>query len=781
MKVNPESLARASSRHPWRTVGIWAIVLVLGFGASGALLSSALTTDFDFSNNPEAKQAKTILDQEQLEQDVVPETFVMTGGEGATGDPAFQQQVNQALQDLQALGSDVVTTVPASYPLPADQQSNPQVKALGPIDSQDGTAVLFTVILTGDSDTTASHVDQLNEIKDRYTSGGTTMYMLGEPTSTDDFKKISEKDLQKGESIGIIVAIIVLLIVFGSAIAGVTPIIMGIFAIGVSFGLVGLLGQLWHFSFFVPNLMSMMGLAVGIDYSLFIVSRFREERARGFDTLESIGRSGATANRAVFFSGVTVILALAGMLIIPLTIFRGLAGGAILTVAVSLALSMTLLPALMALFADRLVKPGRIFGRGRKLEHGRPGGFWDVVTRGVMARPWVWLILAASFMILLSVPFWAQAHPSDSGRGIKTGLSGISTIPDDVQTKQAFNVIIAEFPKAGQQSTADVVIPGASTDPTVQQGIQKLTTAMASDPDFGAPTPAQTSQDGRYTLVRFPNAGEATDAQSEEAVAAIERVRDQYVPEAFGANSGVLVGGDTAFVKDFFDISTKYTPEIILLVLGLSFILLTVVFRSIVVPAKAIVMNLLSVGAAYGLIVLIFQKGGPSFAHSIANVLGFTQVDAIEAWLPLFLFSILFGLSMDYQVFLISRIREEYDKTGDNSEAVAYGLRTTGGIITGAAIIMVAVFAGFASGRLTSLEQMGFGLAIAVFLDATIIRSILVPSAMRLLGDRNWYLPGWLQWLPKVDVEGHAAAERVTIPDTPAELVEAGEPGGTGD
>jgi putative drug exporter of the RND superfamily len=773
VKLNPETLARASSRHPGRTVAIWAVILVLGFGASAVMLSSALTTDFDFSNNPEAKQAKTILDQEKLEQDVIPETFVMTNGAGTVSDPAFQGQVNAALNDLRALGADVVTTVPASYPLPADQQNDPQVAALGPIDSQDGTAVLFTVILAGDSDQTASHVNQLNDIRDRYTTGGTTMYMLGEPTSTDDFKKISEEDLQKGESIGILVAIIVLLVVFGSAIAGVTPIIMGIFAIGVAFGLVGLLGQLWRFSFFVPNLMSMMGLAVGIDYSLFTVSRYREERARGRDKLEAIGMTGATANRAVFFSGLTVILALAGMLIIPLTIFRGLAGGAILVVAVSLALSMTLLPALMALFADRLVKPGRIFGRGRSMEHGRPGGFWDTVSRGVMARPWVWLILAASFMILLSVPFWAQVHPSDNGRGIKTGLSGISTIPDDVQTKQAFDVIVAKFPRAGQQSSADVVIPGASTDPTVQQGIQKLETSVANDPDFGTPTPPQTSADGAYTLVRFPNAGVATDAQSEAAVDAIARMRDMYVPQAFGQNSGVLVGGDSAFVKDFFDISAQYTPLIILLVLGLSFILLTVVFRSIVVPAKAIVMNLLSVGAAYGLIVLIFQKGGPSFAHSIANAFGFTQVDAIEAWLPLFLFSILFGLSMDYQVFLISRIREEYDKTADNSEAVAFGLRTTGGIITGAAIIMVAVFAGFASGRLTSLEQMGFGLAVAVFLDATIVRSILVPSAMKLLGDRNWYLPGWLQWLPKVDVEGHAAADRVTIPDTPAELVEA--------
>jgi RND superfamily putative drug exporter len=840
VKLNPETLARASSRHPGRTVAIWAVILVLGFGASGALLSGSLTTDFDFSNNPQAKQAKTILDQEQLQQDVIPETFVMTGGSGAANDPAFQQQVNAALNDLRALGSDVVTTVPASYPLPADQTSNPKVAALGPIVSEDGTAVLFTVILAGDADQTNAHVGELNALRDRYTTGGTTMYMLGQTTSTDDFKKISEEDLKKGESIGIFVAIVVLIVVFAAILAGVTPIIMGIFAIGVAFGLVGLIGQIWKFSFFVPNLISMMGLAVGIDYSLFIVSRYREERARDRDKLEAIGMTGATANRAVFFSGLTVILALAGMLIIPLTIFRGLAGGAILVVAVSLALSMTLLPALLALFGKNaeplgewvnwpwkslvgnvlvllllLVTAGvgvaipgalgapswtgaltglaagviflvvftkamrrgtpwaRWLRREATVEHGRPGGFWDTVTRGVMARPWVWLILGASFMILLSVPFWAQAHPNDNGRGIKTGLSGISTIPDDVQTKQAFNVVVAEFPKAGQESTADVVIPGQKTDPTVQQGIQKLETAMANDPDFGAATQPQTSADGAYTLVRFPNAGAATDAQSETAVDAIARVRDQYVPQAFGANSGVLVGGDSAFVKDFFDISSKYTPLIILLVLGLSFILLTVVFRSIVVPAKAIVMNLLSVGAAYGLIVLIFQKGGPSFAHSIASAFGFTQVDAIEAWLPLFLFSILFGLSMDYQVFLISRIREEYDKSGDNSEAVAYGLRTTGGIITGAAIIMVAVFAGFASGRLTSLEQMGFGLAIAVFLDATIVRSILVPSAMKLLGDRNWYLPGWLQWLPKVDVEGHAAAERITIPDTPAELVES--------
>jgi RND superfamily putative drug exporter len=762
MTISPETLARASSRHPWRTVGIWAVILILGFGASGVLLSDALTTDFDFTNNPEAIRAQKLLEQKQLVQDISPETFVLVGGDGATSDPQFATTVNAALDDVRGLDPSVVLQVPSGYPLSQQEASDPKVAALGPIDSEDGTAVLFSVILTNDSDKTATIVEGLNTIRERYSTGGTTMYELGEPTSTDDFKKISEEDLRKGEGIGIAVAIVVLLIVFGSLIAGVTPIIMGFFAIGVAFGLVGLIGQVWRFSFFVPNLISMLGLAVGIDYSLFIVSRYREERRRGRDNLDAIGMSGATANRAVFFSGMTVVVALAGMLLVPTTIFRGLAGGAIFVVLISVALSMTLLPALMALFGDHLVKPGFIFGRGRTLEQGRAGGFWDRESRSVMKRPWVYLIVAATFMVLLSVPYWAQKSPVDNGRGIRTGFSGISTIPDDIQTKQAFNVLVSKFPRVGgEQSTTDVVIPGASTDPA-----------------FGKPQPPVTSSDGTTTLVRFPMAGAAADSSGQVAVDGINNMRAVYVPQAFGADSGVLVGGEppgqnTAVVVDFFDISNFYTPIVIALVLGLSFILLTVVFRSIVVPAKAIVMNLLSVGAAYGLIVLIFQKGGPSFAHSIANALNFIQVDAIEAWLPLFLFSILFGLSMDYQVFLLTRIREEYDKTKDNSEAVAFGLRTTGGIITGAAIIMVAVFAAFASGRIAGIQQMGFGLAVAVFLDATIVRSILVPSAMKLLGDRNWYLPGWLQWLPKVDVEGHGAAERVTIPDTPAELVEA--------
>ncbi len=763
MRLNPETFARASSRHPWRTVAIWVVVLVAGFVASATILSDSLTTDFDFTNNPEAKRAQQILEQRQLERDVIPETIVMTGGEGAVLDPAFAERVNAALDDLRALGPQVVSQVPQSYPLPEELASDPETAALGPIPSKDGTAVLFTAILAGDTDQTASHVDELDALREEYTGDGTKMYMLGEPTSTEDLKQISEEDSRRGEFVGVAVAIVVLLVVFGSLIAGITPIVMGILAIGTALGLVGVIGILWRFSFFVPQLISMMGLAVGIDYSLFIVSRYREERARGYDNLEAIGRSGATANRAVFFSGMTVVLALAGMLLVPTTIFRGLAGGAIIVVLVSIALSMTFLPAIMALFADHLVKPGWLFGRGRTLEHGRRGGFWDTVTRGVMARPVLWLVLSATFMAALSIPYWLQGHPEDEGRGIKTGFSGMSTVPKGIQTRDAFDILVAKFPEAGQQSTADVVVPGSATDPSVTQGLETLEGAVSDDRAFGEPAPPVTSEDGAITLMRIPFVGAASESSSEAAVAAVTRLREDYIPQAFGPASGVLVGGETGFVKDFFDVSDFYTPVIIALILGLSFLLLTVVFRSVVVPAKAILMNLLSVGAAYGLIVLLFQKGGPEFARSIADTLGFIQVDAIESWLPLFLFSILFGLSMDYQVFLLTRIREEYDKTGDNSEAVAFGLRTTGGIITGAAIIMVAVFAAFSTGRIAGLQQMGFGLAVAVFLDATVVRSILVPSAMKLLGDVNWYLPSWLQWLPQLRVEGREVERLVEV------------------
>jgi RND superfamily putative drug exporter len=339
----------------------------------------------------------------------------------------------------------------------------------------------------------------------------------------------------------------------------------------------------------------------------------------------------------------------------------------------------------------------------------------------------------------------------------------VRQLPEEFASRQAFITLVEEFNSGGVTDPAQVVLTGDIAAPEVQAAVKELQREIAQDPAFSDQTSITPSEDGSALLVSAYFAGDpSTDASFE----GVRTLRSELVPVAFDGVAGVetLVGGNSALFVDFLSIVDTYQWIVLIFVLGLSFMLLTVVFRSIVVPIKAIALNLLSVIAAYGAVTLVFQKGvGLGFFNAIG--LPFKRVEAIEAWLPLFLFSILFGLSMDYHVFLLTRIREEYDKTGDNGEAVAYGLRTTAGIITGAAIIMVAVFSAFATGRLGAFQQMGFGLAVAVFMDATIVRTIMVPASMRLLGDWNWYLPRWLQWLPKLRVEG--AAEDVVEERTP--------------
>jgi RND superfamily putative drug exporter len=363
----------------------------------------------------------------------------------------------------------------------------------------------------------------------------------------------------------------------------------------------------------------------------------------------------------------------------------------------------------------------------------------------VMGRPVVSLVGAVGILILAALPYFSM----------NTGFSGVSTLPDEVESKQAFLILESEF-SGGLGSPVEIVIDGEIT-PSVTSSIEGIQAALGADPSFG-PSVVEVNEAGDLALVSAPLSG---DIAGDAAIDAVRELRAEVVPQVFNdVPVEVLVGGVTATNVDILDQQTQYTPIVFIFVLGLSFILLTVAFRSLVVPAKAIAMNLLSVGAAYGLVVLFFQQGvGPAVFKDIAGWLGFGQVEAIEAFLPLFMFTILFGLSMDYHVFLLSRIRERFDHTGDNGESVAFGLRTTGALITGAAAIMVAVFGGFAGGSLVVLQQMGFGLAIAVALDATIVRSVLVPATMKLLGNRNWYLPSWLEWLPRINIEGGARPE----------------------
>ena len=717
--LSPESLARASSRHPKRTLAIWGLLIVIGGVLAATLLSDVLTTDAQFTNEPEAVRAQELI-EDRLHERGVTEVFILEAPAGVD-DPATQQAVRR-LQGAAMEASDVVLGAVTYY----DTKDKTLV-------SRDGTTLLMPVTFAEAEQTLEDYVPIIDDLKAQAEELDLQVWAFGPISLNHDFTVQSEEDLRVGEAIGLTAALLVLIVVFGALVAGVLPIAMGVSSIVVALGVVALVGQAWEFSFFVQPMISMMGLAVGIDYSLFIVSRYREERAHGREKFDAVAAAGATANRAVFFSGMTVVLALVGMLIIPTTIFRSLAAGSIFVVVIAVAASLTLLPALLGLLGDK-VNAGRVFRRKETQGAARRHGFWDRVTHGVMKRPvtsllvGVGLLLAASFSYL----------------DINTGWAGVSTLPDGTDSKPAFEILAREF-AGGASSPVEIVVDGDASSPEVQESVEELQSTLAADPLFG-PSRVETNEAGDLALISAPV---NVDPRSDAAVSSIDRLRDDYIPQAFGdTEAEVLVGGETAFSKDFFDLTDTFTPIVFLFVLGLSFLLLMLVFRSIVVPIKAILMNLLSVGAAYGLIVLVIQKGVG------ADLFGFQQVEAIEAWLPLFLFSVLFGLSMDYHVFLLSRIKEHFDHTHDNTESVAYGLRTTAGLITGAALIMVAVFAGFAIGDLVMLQQMGFGLGVAVLIDATLVRSVLVPASMKLLGERNWYFPKWLQWLPEVHIEG---------------------------
>ena len=401
---------------------------------------------------------------------------------------------------------------------------------------------------------------------------------------------------------------------------------------------------------------------------------------------------------------------------------------------------MTLLPAILGLMGDKvnairipLVQRRKV---GQAAEAG--GGFWYWTARAVMRRPVVSLVLAGGLLLAAA----------SSYLDINLGTVGVSALPDGLRSKEAFIVLQEEF-GFGQDLPAVVVIDGQTGSESMQAGIKRLEVAVASDPAF-VTSELEVHPEADLSVLHARLAG---DPASKHAMDAVERLRGDYIQAAFdGVPAEALVTGETAELVDFAQVTDTYTPIVVAFVLSLSFVLLTVAFRSIVIPVKAILMNLLSVGAAYGLLVAVFQKGVG------ADLLGFQQVDVIETAIPLFLFAVLFGLSMDYHVFLLSRIRERFIQTGDNSEAVAFGLRSTGRLITGAALIMVAVFGGFALGDLVAMQQFGFGLAVAVFVDATIVRSVLVPASMQLLGEWNWYLPNFLRWLPDLRVEAEEPA-----------------------
>ncbi|MCH7553707.1 MAG: MMPL family transporter [Chloroflexi bacterium] len=728
INLSTEGLARSSSNRPWITIGIWVAILALAMFLNVTLLGSATTTEFRFTNGVDSQAALDLLEERLRGPRPMTEMVIVQSETLTVEDAEFRGAVEEITATIEKFGPEVILleSVVNFYRTDVETMVSP-----------DRRSSLIIYDMTGDVDDGEDHVEDIIAAVEGLTlPDGFEVIQVGNASSSIEINDLSERDLLRGEGFGLLIAMGILVLVFGALVAAILPVVTAAVSIIIAIGLAALVGQIGQLSFFVTNMITMIGLAVGIDYSLFIVQRYREERSNGLDKLDAIERSGGTAGRAVFFSGVTVILALFGMLIVPNTIFISLGLGAILVTIVALAASMTLLPAMLSILGDRVNK-GRIplVSRSQNaFDEQKPGGFWDTITHAVMGKPVLSLFLAGGLLIVLAIPFL----------DLKTGFNSTDTLPDSLTAKRGFLILDKEF-SAGEAAPSEIVIDGPIDAPETQSAIAALTALMAENSDFREPKPLQVNEARDLALLEVPVNGSDS---SQVALDALAQLRGEYIPTAFAnANVEVYVTGAAAGNQDFIDVTKNYAPIVFGFVLALSFILLTVVFRTIVVPIKAIILNLLAVGAAYGLLVAVFQKGWGN------GIFGFQQVEVIEAWIPLFLFSVLFGLSMDYEVFLLSRIREHYDKTKDNRGSVAFGLRTTGRLITGAALIMVAVFGGFASGELVMFQQMGFGLGAAILLDATIVRSVLVPSAMALMGRWNWYFPSFLNWVPDLRVE----------------------------
>ena len=571
------------------------------------------------------------------------------------------------------------------------------------------------------------------------------MAVTGDHTVSNDFGTLATSDLRHGElDFGLPIAIVVLLLVFGAVVAGLMPVLMALLSIVVGLGLATVVGEAFHLSNFIVNMMTAMGLALGIDYSLFIISRFREERAHGLDKEAAIQRTAATANRAVLFSGTTFVIALFGMFLVPTNVLRSLAAGAVIVGLVSVAAALTLLPAMLQLLGDR-VNSLRLPVVGKRLERSASGEsrMWRSFVEGVLRHRLVALTLAIGVLVALAVPVL----------GLHLGQSGVATLPNNLPSKEGYVAVQRYFPDQDPYPV-EVVAEGRSA--LSQQGHDHAGGEVGERPPVRARAPLQASANGNLVALTVPIRG---DVVSGADVAAVRELREDLIPSTFaGSHARVYVGGRTAETADYFSAISGPTPYVLLFVLGLSFILLLLAFRSLVVALVSILLNLLSIGAAYGLLTLVFINGVG------ASVFDFQKVTAIDAWVPLFLFSVLFALSMDYQFFLMSRIKERYDETGSTTEAVVGGVATTAKIITGAALIIVVVFSGFARGQLDMFQQMGFGVAVALLLDATLIRSIVLPCTLSLLGSRSWYLPRWLNWLPRLEVESAQVAPRTVDP-----------------
>ena len=748
-------LARWSFRR--RKVMVFAIwlPLLIGLTAISGAIGTGYRTSFDLPDS-ESKAVIDILIAAGLDEaagDVGQIVFTAPDG---TDDPAIQSAMASLFAKVGELEGVDVTYDPAS------PQFNSQIAPISFAEvnvTQRDQAEYLTLS------------DEIQSLAEDIAVPGLTIEYGGQIFATFEFPE--------SELLGILAAIVILLVAFGSVLAMGLPIGTALFGLGVGIGIVGIGSNVFSMPDFSAQMTAMIGLGVGIDYALFIVTRYRENLRDGLSPEDSTVEAVDTAGRAVIFAGITVMISLLGLFSIGIQFVRGLAIAGATGVLVMMIAAITLLPALLGFVGHRINTTSRAaaisvtlfvllaltgiftglavgaallialglavvvmlvsrlsFGAALRVplphrhEKPREEQFWYKWSRNIQRRPWPFFAGGTLVLLVLAVPLLS----------IRLGFGDTGNLPEEQTARRAYDLLAEGF---GPGSNGPLIL--VSTDPTATpESVAGVDQALSADPGIAFASPGTEIADGTWLWSAYPT----TSPQDEATTELVKRLRSDVVPST---GVDVNVGGFTAGSIDFSAYLGQRLPVLIGAVLILSFLLLMAVFRSLLVPLKAVIMNLLSVGAAYGVIVAIFQWGWG------AELLGIGKAGPVEAWAPMMLFAIVFGLSMDYEVFLLSRMKEEFDRTGDNAGAVADGLAATARVITAAALIMVCVFGAFVLGNDRQLKLFGLGMAVAVFVDATIVRMILVPATMELLGDKNWWIPKWIdRILPKIDVEGHA-------------------------
>jgi uncharacterized membrane protein YdfJ with MMPL/SSD domain len=714
-------MGRWSVGH-WKTATIaWIAFVALAFAIGQNLGTKNL--DPQKSGSGESGHVQAVLADEWKQSPN--ETVIVQSKHGSSDDPAFRATVASLVHRLEGLGQ--VKEVKSPY----DRRNEDALI------SKDGRTVMvpFTLKRTDLKDTKKDIVPiEAAVVSYARAHPAVTLDQVGDVSSEKEIDAAVKGDLEKAGKFSLPVTLGVLLLTFGALVAAGLPVLLGLTAVLGTMGLLALMSHVVAIDSLTGVVVLLIGLAVGVDYSMFYVNRTREERLAGRSKEDAVAAAAATSGRAVLISGLTVIVAMAGMLFTGDKTFTSFAIGTMLVVGVAVLGSLTVLPALLGRLGDK-VNRGRIpFLQRRRREDGE-SRFWNAILTWVLRRPVLAVVLATAFLLALAVP---ALH-------MHTAKGGFEMLAPDLKATKAFKKLTEAYPTDSSLVPAQVMVKTdrLGTLP-VSKAIAELRRRALASGQFTGPTEVDTNPQRTIALVTLPIAGNGTDARSK---AALKKLRGTIIPATVGQIEDADVGviGGAALNDDFNKQMKRAAPFVFLFVLGLAFLLMLVTFRSIVVAIKAVVLNLLSVAAAYGVLVLVFQHGWGK------GLLGFDYTGGIVGFLPIFLFVILFGLSMDYHVFILSRVREAYDRGMSSDDAVAYGIKTTARVVTSAAIVMVGVFSIFAALSFLFLKQFGVGLAIAVLIDATIVRAVLLPATMKLLGDKNWYLPRWLQWLPRLE------------------------------